>query len=104
MKDINRIKVVLVEKKKTNKWLAEQLGKDPATVSKWCTNSSQPDLVTLRKVAELLGVDITDGPLRGLTARAVVVVDENNKVLHAQLVPEIKQEPDYDAALAALGA
>ena len=43
-------------------------------------------------------------PLRGLTARAVVVVDENNKVLHSQLVPEIKQEPDYDAALAALGA
>ena len=60
MKDINRIKVVLVEKKKTNKWLAEQLGKDPATVSTWCTNSSQPDLVTLRKVAELLGVDIKD--------------------------------------------
>ena len=60
MKDINRIKVVLVEKKKTNKWLAEQLGKDPATVAKWCTNSSQPDLVTLRKVAELLGVDIKD--------------------------------------------
>ena len=60
MKDINRIKVVLVEKKKTNKWLAEQLGKDPATVSKWCTNSFQPDLVTLRKVAELLGVDIKD--------------------------------------------
>ena len=60
MKDINRIKVVLVEKKKTNKWLAEQLGKDPATVSKWCTNSSQPDLETLRKVAELLGVDIKD--------------------------------------------
>lgn len=60
MKDINRIKVVLVEKKKTNKWLAEQLGKDPATVSKWCANSSQPDLVTLRKVAELLGVDIKD--------------------------------------------
>ena len=60
MKDINRIKVVLVEKKKTNKWLAEQLGKDPATVSKWGTNSSQPDLVTLRKVAELLGVDIKD--------------------------------------------
>ena len=59
-KDINRIKVVLVEKKRTNKWLAEQLGKDPATVSKWCTNSSQPDLVTLRKVAELLGVDIKD--------------------------------------------
>lgn len=47
MADINRIKVVLVEKKKTNKWLAEQLSKDPATVSKWCTNTSQPDLNTL---------------------------------------------------------
>ena len=46
MADINRIKVVLVEKKKTNKWLAEQLSKDPATVSKWCTNTSQPDLNT----------------------------------------------------------
>ena len=46
-KDINRIKVVLVEKKRTNKWLAAELGKDPATVSKWCTNSSQPDLSTL---------------------------------------------------------
>ena len=44
-KDINRIKVVLVEKKRTNKWLAEQLGKDPATVSKWCTNTSQPGLI-----------------------------------------------------------
>ena len=47
MKDLNRIKVVLVEKKRTNKWLAEQLGKDPATTFKWCTNTSQPDLVTL---------------------------------------------------------
>lgn len=43
-KDINRIKVVLVEKKRTNKWLAKQLEKDPATVSKWCTNTSQPSL------------------------------------------------------------
>ena len=41
MKDINRIKVVLVEKKRTSKWLSEQLGKDPATISKWCTNTSQ---------------------------------------------------------------
>ena len=47
MADLNRIKVVLVEKKRTSKWLAEQLKKDPATVSKWCTNSVQPDLVTL---------------------------------------------------------
>lgn len=60
MKDLNRIKVVLVEKKKTNKWLAEQLGKDPATISKWCTNTSQPDLTTLSKVAALLDVDMKD--------------------------------------------
>ena len=60
MKDLNRIKVVLVEKKRTNKWLAEQLGKDPATISKWCTNTSQPDLATLAKVANLLEVDVKD--------------------------------------------
>ena len=58
MEDINRIKVVLVEKKRTNKWLAEQLGVNPTTVSKWCTNSSQPDLGILHKIADLLGVDI----------------------------------------------
>ena len=46
-KDLNRIKVVLADKKRTNKWLAEQLGKDPATVSKWCTNSAQPNLENL---------------------------------------------------------
>ncbi|MDO5482504.1 MAG: helix-turn-helix transcriptional regulator [Bacteroidaceae bacterium] len=60
MEDINRIKVVLAEKKRTNRWLAEEIGKDPATVSKWCTNSSQPDLLTLKKVAELLDVDVKD--------------------------------------------
>lgn len=60
MADLNRIKVVLVEKKRTSKWLAEQLKKDPATVSKWCTNSVQPDLVTLMKVADLLDVDIRE--------------------------------------------
>ena len=58
--DINRIKVVLAEKKRTNKWLAEQLGKDPATVSKWCTNSAQPGLETLREVAILLDVNISE--------------------------------------------
>ena len=58
MKDINRIKVVLVEKKRTSKWLSEQLGKDPSTISKWCTNTSQPDLITLTKVATLLDVDV----------------------------------------------
>lgn len=60
MKDINRIKVVLVEKKRTNKWLAQQLGKDPATVSKWCTNTSQPGLETLLEIARVLEVDIKD--------------------------------------------
>ena len=58
--DINRIKVVLVEKKKTSKWLAEQLGKDPTTVSKWCTNKVQPSLETLTEIARLLNVDVKD--------------------------------------------
>ena len=58
--DINRIKVVLAEKKRTNKWLAEQLRKDPATVSKWCTNYMQPNLETLRNIALCLNVDMAD--------------------------------------------
>ena len=57
-KDINRVKVVLVEQKKTAKWLAEELGKDPATVSKWCTNLSQPSLETLVEASKVLGVDV----------------------------------------------
>lgn len=60
MGDINRIKLVLAEKKKTNKWLAEQLGKDPATVSKWCTNTAQPQLETLIAIADILNVSIED--------------------------------------------
>lgn len=60
MADINRLKVVLVEKKKTSKWLAETLGKDPATVSKWCTNSSQPSLETPIKIARILEVDVRE--------------------------------------------
>ena len=60
MEDINRSKVVLAEKKRTNRWLAEELGKDPAMVSKWCTNSSQSDLSTIKKAAELLDVDVKD--------------------------------------------
>ena len=59
-KDINRIKIVLVEKKKTGKWLAEQLGKDPATVSKWCTNAAQPSLETLLQIAKCLEVEVKD--------------------------------------------
>ena len=58
--DINRLKVVLAEKKKTNKWLCEQLNVNPSTVSKWCTNSSQPDLETLIKISHLLDVELDD--------------------------------------------
>ena len=57
-KDLNRLKVVLAEKKKTNKWLAEQLGKDPATISKWCTNSAQPNLVEIAKCLEVTVNDL----------------------------------------------
>ena len=60
MEDINRIKIVLVEKKRTSKWLSEQMGVAPSTVSKWCTNSSQPDLGNLLKIADLLEVDIKE--------------------------------------------
>ena len=59
-KDLNRIKVMLIEKKKTNKWLAEQLCKDSAAVSKWVTNASQPNLETLIEISKLLNVDIQE--------------------------------------------
>lgn len=59
-KDINRIKVILADKKRTNKWLAEQLDVNPATVSKWCTNTSQPSLETLMMIAEVLCVNYTE--------------------------------------------
>lgn len=58
--DINRLKVVLAEQKRTNKWLAEELGKDPASVSKWCTNVSQPSLETLVEIAKCLKIDVKD--------------------------------------------
>jgi ribosome-binding protein aMBF1 (putative translation factor) len=57
MPNLNRIKVVLVEKGKTGKWLADELGKTPCTVSKWCSNSIQPDLNTIDKIATILNVD-----------------------------------------------
>ena len=60
MAKLNRLKAVLAEQDKTSKWLTEQLGKDPATVSKWCSNSVQPDLNTLDKIAKLLDVDVKD--------------------------------------------
>ena len=52
--------MVLGEKRKTGKWLAEQLGKDPVTISKWCTNTTQPDLQTLSKISDLLHIDIRE--------------------------------------------
>ena len=60
MKDVNRLKLVLVEQKRTGKWLAEQLGKDPSTVSKWCSNVTQPTLDILVNIAKVLNIDVKD--------------------------------------------
>jgi len=60
MENLNRLKAVLADSGKTNKWLAEQLSKDPVTISKWCTNTTQPDLQTLAKISELLNIDIRE--------------------------------------------
>lgn len=58
MKEINRLKEVLNEQKRTGKWLAENLGKDAATVSRWCNNHAQPSIETFTRIAELLDVDV----------------------------------------------
>ena len=62
MQDVNRLKIVLVdvEQKKTSKWLSEALGVNPSTVSKWCTNSSQPDIETLARISRLLNVGVEE--------------------------------------------
>lgn len=60
MVNLNRIKVVLVERGKTGRWLADELGKTPVTISKWCSNSIQPDLQTLDKIAKLLEVNVKE--------------------------------------------
>ena len=60
MEDVNRIKLVLVEKKRTSKWLSEQMGVNPSTVSKWCTNTSQPDITSMLRIADLLEVYINE--------------------------------------------
>ena len=60
MKQLYRIKIVLVEQNKTAKWLSEQIGKNACSVSRWCTNSSQPDLETLFRIAEILNVDVRE--------------------------------------------
>jgi thiol peroxidase len=97
----------------------EQAAKHPNTVmlivsadlpfaqKRFCSAENTNSVKTLsmmrsRNFAKDYGVLITDGPLAGITARAIVVIDENNKVVHTELVPEIKQEPNYDKALAAL--
>jgi thiol peroxidase len=79
----------------------------PFAASRFCTTEGIENVVTAstfrgHEFAKAYGVDVTSGPLTGLTARAVVVLDEQNQVLHAELVGEIKNEPDYNAALAAL--
>ena len=60
MKQLNRIKIVLVEQNRTVKWLSEQIGKNTCSVSRWCTNTSQPDLETLFRIAEVLNVDVRE--------------------------------------------
>lgn len=60
MENLNRLKAVLADAGQTNKWLAEQLGKDPVTISKWCTNTTQPDLQTLFRISDLLNIDIRE--------------------------------------------
>lgn len=79
----------------------------PFAMSRFCTAEGTDNVIALsmmrsRKFAKDYGVLIEDGPLAGITARALVVIDENDKVIHSELVPEIAQEPDYDAALATL--
>jgi len=80
----------------------------PFAMGRFCTAEGLENVVSLsmmrsRNFAKDYGVLITDGPLAGVTARAVVVLDENDKVVYTELVPEIAQEPNYDKALAALG-
>lgn len=60
MEELNQLKLVLVKNKKTNKWLAKQLGVNQTTVSKWCTNTTQPDLTTLKRISELLNVNVSE--------------------------------------------
>ena len=80
----------------------------PFAMARFCGAEGVENVVSLsmmrsRNFAKDYGVLITDGPLAGITARAVVVLDENDEVVYSELVPEVTQEPDYDKALAALG-
>ncbi|MBQ0086292.1 MAG: helix-turn-helix transcriptional regulator [Bacteroidales bacterium] len=75
---LNRIKVMLVDKEKTNRWLATQLGKDPATVSKWCTNTAQPSLETMMQIAKLLEVNMNE--LVRFEALPEILPPDENKI------------------------
>ena len=77
-KDINRIKVMLAEKKRTSKWLADELGKDPATISKWCTNTTQPSLEMFMQIAKLLEVQVDD--LLRFEELPIIAKDQKNAV------------------------
>lgn len=89
MSDVNRIKLVLVEKKRTNKWLSEQMGVTPSTVSKWCTNSSQPDLASFLRIADLLEVDIRELITREY--KNYLISQEAHQVLASCKRPEVEQ-------------
>lgn len=82
-KAINRIKVVLVEQNKSSKWLAEKLGMNESTISRWCTNSTQPPVDTLTDIAKLLNVDI-----RELLSSTKKLTDERKKLPHINPIPE----------------
>jgi thioredoxin-dependent peroxiredoxin len=93
--------------KLTNTAVVVVSGDLPFAASRFCTTEGLANVVTAstfrgHEFARAYGVDITSGPLTGLTARAVIVIDENDKVVHAELVGETKTEPNYDAALNAL--
>ena len=81
MEDINRIKLVLIEKKRTSKWLSEQMGVNPSTVSKWSTNISQPDIASLLKIADLLEVDIKELIVREYKAYLLSQYDQTVRTL-----------------------
>lgn len=86
MEDVNRIKLVLVEKKRTSKWLSEQMGVNPSTVSKWCTNTSQPDITSLLRIADLLEVDIKE-----------LIVREYKSYILSQKLEAVSERLGYDA-------
>ena len=105
MAKINRLKVVLVEKEKSGKWLADQLGKSTCTVSKWCSNTTQPDLQTLDKIAKML--DVTPAQvtklLSGKENLGLKTISKIESVLQMDLV-SIPNYEHYYTMQSAMGA